>query len=129
MEKNRILELALEELQRQKAEIDEEIETLRKELKGTRSAVGQTESTPSAGTRRGRQRTAAQRKAQAQKMREIWAARKAQAAKGKEAVKKPAPANANLRTKTAAQKKAISVAMKKAWQRRKAAAAEKAGKA
>jgi hypothetical protein len=112
------LELALNELQRQRAGIDEEIEAIQVELKGTGATVRQTASIPSAGIRRGRTRTAAERKAQAQRMREYWAKKKGKAAK-------PAPASAKVRTKTAAQKKALSLKMREVWKKRKAAAAKK----
>ena len=103
--------------------IEEEIETLRNDLKTiTGAAVRQMTLSASAGTRRGRPRTAAERKAQAQRMREIWAARKAQAVVNSASLK-TAP-SASAKVKTAAQRKAISLAMKEAWKRRKAAAAK-----
>jgi septal ring factor EnvC (AmiA/AmiB activator) len=117
MDRNRILELAIEELNKQKAGIDAEIETIRAELKGTGSAVG------SAGTRRGRMSTHAQRKAHSLGMKKYWAVKKAQAAKLSPETKTVPPANAKVRAKTEAQKKALSAAMKKAWKKRKAAAA------
>jgi len=81
MEQKQILELALQELQRQKAGIEAEIESFRAELEGTESTVPEKMVVPPPGTQRGRQRTPAERKAQAQRMREIWAARRAKAAK------------------------------------------------
>ena len=57
MDRNRILELALEGLYRQKAGIDADIEEIQAELTGTGSAVPQTMLVPSAGTPKGRQRT------------------------------------------------------------------------
>ncbi len=118
MEQKRVLELALESLNRKKAGIDEEIETLRNELDGTGTAIRQTPSLPSTGTRRGRTRTPAQRKAQAQRMREIWKKRKAAAA-----VKTaPAAASRKTRSMTDARKKALSLKMKAVWKKRKAAA-------
>jgi hypothetical protein len=122
MDRNRILELALEGLYRQKAGIDADIEEIQAELTGTGSAVPQTMLVPSAGTPKGRQRTPAERKAQAQRMREIWKKRKAAAA----------AASTKTRSMTAARKKALSLAMREVWKKRKAAAKKgklKAGKA
>jgi len=75
MDRNRVLELALEELNRQKAGVEAEIESLRAELEGTGSAVPQPTSFPSAGIRR--QRTPAEREAQANRMKMYWAAKRA----------------------------------------------------
>jgi hypothetical protein len=67
-----------------------------------------------------RSRTAAGRKAQSQRMKKTWAARKL--------VSKPAvaaktvPAVAKRKPKTAAQKKALSLKMKQVWAKKKAAA-------
>jgi len=104
-----------------------DIEAIRSELRGagTRAVIRQTPSLPSTGSGRGRQRTPAERKAQAQRMREIWAARKAKAAKPAAPVAAPpAASSAKTRSMTAAEKKALSLAMKKAWKRRNAAAAK-----
>ena len=122
MDQKQILELALETLNRQKTEIDEEIAAIQAEL-GTRAAFRQTESTPT-GKRRGRKRTAAERKAQAQRMREYWAKRRTRKAKPAPA-SKPA-ARAKIRSMTAAQKNALSIKMREVWKRRKAAAKAKA---
>jgi len=127
MDRQRLLELALQELQRQRAVIEEEIETLRNDLKITGAAVRQMTLSASAGTRRGRPRTAAERKVQAQRMREIWAARRAAHVAVNSASLKTAQ-SASAKVKTAAQRKAIGLAMKEAWKRRKAAAAKKASK-
>jgi hypothetical protein len=123
MDRQRVLELALNELQRQRAGIDEEIETLRNELKGTEAPIWQM---TSAVTRRGRKRTAAERKAQAQRMRKYWAKKKAQTAKLAVAAKTTsAAANTKTRSMTAAHKKALSLKMREIWKKRKAAAAAK----
>jgi hypothetical protein len=120
MERKKILQLALEELKRRKAGIDADIEAIQAELKGSGAAIRQTPSLPSAGTQRGRKRTPAERQAQAQRMREIWAARRAQAARPAAPAKTtPAAASAKSRSLTVTQKKALSLAMKKAWKKRK----------
>jgi len=123
MDRNRVLELALESLNRKRAGIDEEIETLQNELEGTGTAIREMTSPV---TRRGRKRTAAERKAQAQRMRKYWAEKRALAAKPAAAVKKPFPASAKVRTMTAAHKKALSLKMKQVWRKRRAAAGKKA---
>jgi len=82
MDQQRIMELALNELLRQRAELDQEIEAIVSELGGNRSTVRQAKSVaPPSGTRRGRKRTAAEKKAHSIRMKQIWAARKAKAAK------------------------------------------------
>jgi hypothetical protein len=120
MDRNRILGLALEELKLRKAGIDADIEAIQAELKGSGAAIRQTPSLPSAGTQRGRQRIPAERKAQAQRMREIWKKRKAaSAAKPAAPAKKPVDVSARVGTMTDAQNKALSLAIKKAWKKRK----------
>jgi len=127
MQRKQILELALLELQRQKAGINADIEAIRTELESTGSVIPQTPSLASAGTRRGRQRTPAQRKQQSLRMRKIWAARRAQAAKPAVPAKTaPAAASMKSRTMTAAQKKALSLKMREVWKMRKAAEAKRA---
>jgi hypothetical protein len=127
MERNRILELALEELYRRKAGINADIEAIQAELTGTGSAVPQTILVPSAGKGRGRQRTPAERTQQSQRMREIWVARRAQAAKSAAAAKSAqAAASMKTRSMTAAHKKALSLKMREVWRKRKAAAAMQA---
>ena len=123
MDRHRILELALEELKRQKAGIDGEIESIQSELRIVGSVVRQTGSAPSAGKR---SKTPAQRRAASQRMKKIWAARrKARAAKKSGAATAPA-AGAKIRLKTEAEKKALSLKMKQVWARKKAEAAKKA---
>jgi hypothetical protein len=120
MERNRVLELALEELKRRKAGIDADIEAIQAELTETGSPVPQTILVPSAGTPSRRQRTPAERKAQAQRMKKYWAAKRAQADKpAAPAMTAPAAASTKTRSLTAARKKALSLAMKKAWKKRK----------
>ncbi len=117
MDRNRILELAIEGLQKQKAGIDAEIDAIRGELHRGRSGAGQAGSS-SERTGRKRVRTLAERRAQAQRMREYWAA--------KRLAGKTSHARATAKTKSDAQKLALSLKMKEAWKRRKAAAAKAA---
>jgi hypothetical protein len=107
MDQYRILELALESLEKQKAGIEAEIEAIQADLRGKGAA----------GFGRGRRRTASERKSHSEAMRAYWAAKKSNAAKVTSAPKRKA--------KTAAEKKAISLKMKEAWKKRKAAAAKK----
>ena len=122
MDRNRILELAIEALEKQKAGIDEEIVAIQAELKGTGAAIRQTTSPV---TRRGRTRTAAERKAQAQRMREYWAEKRALAAKSRVAMN-TSPVSGKGRRKSTAEKKALSLKMKQVWARRRAEGAKKA---
>jgi hypothetical protein len=100
MDRARLLELAIAELERQRAGIREEIATLQNELNATGAAVRQMTSTASAG-----------RKAAAM-------------AKPAVAAGKPAAVVALVKPKTDAEKKALRLAMKRAWKRRTAAAAK-----
>jgi hypothetical protein len=112
----RILELAVEELERQRAEIIAEIEAIRAELRGS-STTGKAKS--EADSRR-RPRSAAQKKAQSEKMKVYWAKRLQKAGK-----KNPSKPKANK----AAAGKAISSAMRVYWAKRKAESAAKTEKA
>jgi hypothetical protein len=117
MDKNRILELAIEELQKQKAGIDAEIDYIRKELNRTGPGLRQAAPTPERMGRK-RARTPAERRAQAQRMREYWAA--------KRLAGKTSHVSAKARTKSDAHKLALSLKMKEVWKKRKAAAAKAA---
>jgi hypothetical protein len=118
MDQKRLLELAIEALEGQLAAVDVEIEAIRAELKGA-DAPRVNRPVPAAIVRRVR-RNSASRKAQSERMRKIWAARKAVTAK-----KATQP---KAKPERAAVNKAISAAMKAAWARRKAKAAGKAAK-
>jgi hypothetical protein len=113
----RIIELAIEALQRRRSGVEAEIAMIEGELRertaGTAALV--------AGKRG--PRTAAQRKAQAERMRAYWAARKRQATRGRTA-RKAAPAKPKMGPQSAAARKAQSERMKAYWAKRKAAAAK-----
>lgn len=113
----RILELAIEELKRQKAAIDLELDALRAELGGAASA-GRVKAIATDAVRR-RGKSSAARKAQSERMKKYWAERRAP----KAAVKKAAAPNKKLGK---ASSKAISEAMRAYWAKRKA---EKAAQA
>ena len=114
MDRNRILELAIEELVKQRDEIDAEIDAIRAEL--NRTGVGAQARPAPKPTGRRRSRTPTERRAQAQRMREYWAAKKR--------ATKSSPARTKARTKSAAQKRALSLKMKEVWKKRKAEAAK-----
>jgi len=116
MDKNRILELAIESLERQKAKIDTEIENLRSEIKGLKTTPIKKKTSVKPSNKGGK--SAAERKAQSEKMKKVWAAKKSKKAKTK--------SGAKVRHKTAAEKKALSLKMKEVWKKRKAEAAKKA---
>ena len=124
MNQKRMLELALDELNRQKVGIDEEIAALQAELKGT-GATGRQMTLPTPiRTGKRRKRTAAERRAQSRKMKQIWAARRAKAG-NKADVKALSTSRAKVRKMSDAQKKAISLKMKQVWKKRREAAAKK----
>jgi hypothetical protein len=103
MEK-RILELAVEALQLQKASVEAEIEAVRGELQGAARVYRAAIVSPAAPKRR---RKIAQRKAQSERMKAYWAARKAAAAKPK------------FGPRSAAARKAQSERMKAYWARKR----------
>lgn len=118
----RILELALEALHERMAAIDAEIQSIQTQLRG--GASPRTVA-PAAGKRR--TRTAAQRKAQSEKMKKIWAAKKGKPAKA-QAAKKPTPAKQKRGPQSAAARKAVSERMKAYWAKRKAAKSKRGKK-
>jgi hypothetical protein len=115
----RIIELAIEALSKRRTGVEAEIAMLEAELKGRTAITAE----PAAAAKRG-PRTAAQRKAQGERMRAYWAARKLKAAKG-QTVRKAAPAKPKMGPQTAAAKKAQSERMKAYWAKRKKAEAGK----
>ena len=99
MDRNRILELAVETLEKQKAEINAEIETVRAELKESRSGTAKKAGFAIVPIRRRYSRTPAERRAHSESMKAYWAAKRARAAK-------TAPVSGKSRLKSAAEKKA-----------------------
>lgn len=116
MDQSRILELAIQELERQKTAVAAEIEAISAELRET--GTNRRASLAIAAVAGKRRRTPAERKAQSEKMRKIWAARRQHAAA---ATAKP------IADKSGASK-SRSEAMKAAWAKRKAQAAGKPAK-
>jgi hypothetical protein len=113
----RIIELAIEALQRRRSGVEAEIEMIEGELRGRTAKPA----APVAGKRR--PKTAAQRKAQAERMRAYWAARKGRATNTRTA-RKTAPAKPKMGPQSAAARKAQSERMKAYWAKRKAEAAK-----
>ena len=132
MDKNRVYELAIEALERQKAEINSEIEKFKSEIKDLKTTP--TKKRTSAKPEKKRGKSAAERKALSEKMKIVWAARKSKAKKGKEKQKVKAASTklarikttSKIRPKTEAEKKALSLKMKEVWKKRKAKATQKA---
>ena len=127
MDRKQILELALEALERQRTETERAIAEI-KEFQDGRKRISA--SNPEASTLvvvNRRSRTAAQRRAQALRMRKYWAKKRDQAGKPSATRKKqPSAKVAKVRAWTDAEKKALSLKLKKAWKKRKAASAKNA---
>ena len=99
MEHKRILELALEALEKKKTQVETEIEALRAEMRGRGGVTAKRKAGPTAGpSGRRRTRTPAERKAQSKRMKAYWAAKKAAAAAK---AKKPAQSGPKGRSKSA----------------------------
>jgi hypothetical protein len=113
----RIIELAIEALRSRRGGVEAEIEMIEQELRGRTAR-------PAAPVaRKRRTKTAAQRKAQAERMRAYWAARKAPAIKTR-TMRKTAPAKPKMGPQSTAARKAQSERMKAYWAKRKAEAAK-----
>jgi uncharacterized protein (UPF0335 family) len=121
MDRNRIFELAVETLEKQKAGIDAEIETIRAELKASGSRTARKAGSAVVSIGRRRSRKPAERKSQSQRMKRYWAAKAS-------AAKKSFPASVKRRAKSAAEKRALSLKMKQVWEKRRVEAAGKTAK-
>jgi uncharacterized protein (UPF0335 family) len=119
MDRKRLLELAVETLEKQKAGIDAEMESIRAEMKGVGSGVAGKVKPVTPATRKQRSKTPAQHKALSRKLKEIWAVKKRLAAK-LAVVAKTAPARAKGRPKSKAEKKTLSLKMKQVWKQKRA---------
>jgi hypothetical protein len=113
---NRIIELAIEALVARKQALEAEIKMVESELKGSTTVAA----APAPGRRK--PRTAAQRKAQAARMRAYWAAKNKPRLPLKAAAK-AGPAKPKNRQQSTAARKAQSEKMKAYWAQKKAAAA------
>jgi hypothetical protein len=89
MKNERILELALEALEKRKTQVETEIEALRAEMRGSGGVVSTRKAGPIARPKgKRRAKTPAERKAQSKRMKAYWAAKKAAvAAKAKRPTK------------------------------------------
>ncbi|MBZ5496602.1 MAG: hypothetical protein LAP85_09380 [Acidobacteriia bacterium] len=112
----RILELAIEALQGRRVAVAAEIDWIRTQLKGGVKAKGPATAAPAAGRRKAR--TAAQRKAQSEKMRAYWAAKRKTGTKTK-AAKRPASAKPAKGPVSPAARKAQSERMKAYWAKKR----------
>ena len=92
MEHKRILELALETLEKRRTQVEADVEALRAEMRGGGKATlkRKAETTASPSGRR-RTRTPAERKAQSKRMKAYWAAKKAAAAAKAKKATQPGP--------------------------------------
>jgi hypothetical protein len=115
MEK-RILELAIEALEKRRAQVDEEIEIIRGQLKGG-DKVAAISIAPAEGRRH---KTAAERKAHSERMKKIWAARRAVGVKPE-----AAPSGSGKPVLDDAANKARSEKMKAYWAKKRAQKAKK----
>jgi len=86
MEHKRILELALEALEKRKTQVEAEVKALRAEMRGSSKARSTRKAGPAASpSGRRRAKTPAERKVQSKRMKAYWAAKKAAvAAKAKQ---------------------------------------------
>ena len=119
MEARRILELASQNLQAQKAALESQISEIRAELAGVAPTAETV--TPPAGNRR--KRSAAERRAQSRAMKLYWKRRKAEAAERE--IRKSRPAASRTGRLSPAARKAISLKMRAYWMRRKASGKNK----
>jgi hypothetical protein len=117
----RILELALEALHERMAAVDAEIQSIQTQLR-----VGIKSKTPAPAAGKRKARTAAQRKAQSEKMKRIWAEKRAVVARAQAAkmVTPPKP----KKGPSAAARKAQSERMKAYWAKKKAAKSKRGEK-
>lgn len=119
MENKRILELALESLLAKRTEIERSIAEIRELQDGKKRVFTRNPEISNLLAVKKRSRTQAQRKALSRRMKEIWAAKKRQAAK-------TSASKAKRKPMSTARKKALSLKMKQIWANKKSAAAKKA---
>jgi hypothetical protein len=120
MDRHRILELAVEELERQKTAVDAEITAIRAELGETGSKTTENVKLTVAVAGKNRRRTPAEREAQSLRLKKYWAAKRAKAAKTKK------PNSPKPKLEKAPVGKAISKAMRIYWAKKRAETANKA---
>jgi hypothetical protein len=123
MDRNRIVQLALEELERQRIAVDAEIMAIRGEMREEKVPISENVKLAVAVAGDRRRRTPGERSAQSLRMTKYWAAKRAKTAKAKK------PMAPKPQFKKAAVSKAISNAMRIYWAKKKAKAAGKETKA
>jgi hypothetical protein len=114
MDRNRIMELAAEELERKRMAIDAEIAEIRAQLCEARIKIPESAQLSTTVSGKKRRRTLSERKTQSLRMKKYWAAKRAKIAKARKAVS-PKP-----KLQKAAASKAISRAMRIYWAKKKA---------
>lgn len=119
MESKRILELALENLEKQRTDLVAAIEQIQSLNGRNRRGIGRRPETQMLAVARRRSRTSAERKAQSERMKAYWAAKRAAKAK------KASPGSGKSKARTA-KSKAVSEGMRAYWKRRKEEEAKKA---
>ena len=112
MEHKKLLELALETLEKQRADIEHAIAEIHEFQNGKKRVFARKPGRPVLVAVKRRSKTLAERKALSRKLKLIWAEKRLQVAKS---------ARAKGRPKTAAEKKALSLKMKAVWARRREA--------
>ena len=99
MEHKRILELALEALEKQRTQVEAEVEALRAEMRDSGRATLERKTGPTTRPKgKRRAKTPAERKAQSKRMKAYWVAKKAAVAAK---AKKPAQSGSKGRSKSA----------------------------
>ena len=123
MEHKKLLELALETLEKERSASDAAIAEVQELQDGKKRVFYSKRGMLIPVVVKRRSKTMAERKALSRKMKQFWAAKKLQAKLA--AAARTAPAKAKRRPKSAAGKKALSLKIKQVWVRKKAEAAKK----
>ncbi len=101
MDSRRILDLALETLNRRKKELETQIEEIRAELVGRETSLPPTNRSAMVRPGHRRPRTRAERKAQSDRMKAFWASKKLRMAKASNPVKPSATGRKRISRKAA----------------------------
>lgn len=120
MDRKRVLELALETLAARRAEVEAVIAEVVELQRGTRRVIAKKPELPTLVVVKRKSRTQAERKAQSERMKAYWAAKRALAGKKE----KPSPAGGKRKLKSA-KSRAVSEGMRAYWAKRKAEEAKK----
>ena len=118
MDRNRVLELALEALEKQRADVEAAIAEVEELQGGIPRRIVRRPELPTLVVVKRRSQTAAERKSQSERMKAYWARKRAESAK-LSAAQAPETATKKRKPKTAAHRRAQSKAMKAYWAKRK----------